>query len=756
MLQRHTFSAILLAHGIIFIFLSWLNLPLGHDTMINFQVFRTIYSDLLTYGEFPFWLPFTTQGLVADYSYIFTFTPSLYFIVAIGKTLEIENVLILFKFAMYLEEVLFILGMYLTTEKYYRNKYAVLCTCTIAFLSLHWNFHLFYLLPLTIHFTIQFMKGEGLENVAFAFLVYLLGGFFYTQIFISVVLLLLIFTYLIINRSRHINYTRFNIKPWLIALLITICLVYFTINIEFALNAMESTRSYTSKRLPDGRVPYDVFISYGGFTSSAKFYELLYGAPVRFAFLSYSGLIAMAFSIYAILRVKKSDFYAIFFALIFVLLFSVGESGVIAKFIYQYYPMMDRFRHIGFVTPVAKIFIIVCAGFGIDHYLSSKNNKNYLTLIFIAISLGIFFIAHDYSAGWSYPYLVSTDLAIPFYMHYMHWVILLAAILFSRFKPLINPKAYGAFLLLCVVIEMGTYRANIELNSPAASEKYYNDWKMISNEFLANKYKFQDHRMFFSDLQNIPQIAAHAMNYWGTKNSLAYGSIPIDLCFPEHRTDLNPLPFDLLIRTRFGFQEDELLDGFFALADITKDKVFFKAIGCYSNKLYLTTTPFITSDTTIAKNYVHSSQDLYGSPVILVSPSSTQPTVKYSADSLLSNKSIITVRRFSSNYLSTDVDINIPGGAYLVYLDNTHQGWKATVNGEPTEILNTNLAFKSVFLKEGPNHVIFEFTGSRLARFYIWLNFLIGILSSLFFILFCAWIVAQPFRVAKIPNSETS
>ena len=52
-------------------------------------------------------------------------------------------------------------------------------------------------------------------------------------------------------------------------------------------------------------------------------------------------------------------------------------------------------------------------------------------------------------------------------------------------------------------------------------------------------------------------------------------------------------------------------------------------------------------------------------------------------------------------------DMTQPG--YLVLTDTYYPGWQATVDGEPTEILPANHAFRAVELSAGDHTIIFEY-----------------------------------------------
>jgi hypothetical protein len=82
------------------------------------------------------------------------------------------------------------------------------------------------------------------------------------------------------------------------------------------------------------------------------------------------------------------------------------------------------------------------------------------------------------------------------------------------------------------------------------------------------------------------------------------------------------------------------------------------------------------------------------------------------------------VLRFTLGELVAEVDVDAPGGAWLVYHDAFHAGWRASVNGADTPVDIANLAWKAVRVPPGKSRVRFWFQhganhvlGSAIALF---------------------------------------
>ncbi len=66
-----------------------------------------------------------------------------------------------------------------------------------------------------------------------------------------------------------------------------------------------------------------------------------------------------------------------------------------------------------------------------------------------------------------------------------------------------------------------------------------------------------------------------------------------------------------------------------------------------------------------------------------------------------------SVQRQGQDWVSVDATMTRPG--YLVLTDTHYPGWRATVDGQPAEILEANHAFRAVQLDRGEHTVLFEY-----------------------------------------------
>jgi hypothetical protein len=98
------------------------------------------------------------------------------------------------------------------------------------------------------------------------------------------------------------------------------------------------------------------------------------------------------------------------------------------------------------------------------------------------------------------------------------------------------------------------------------------------------------------------------------------------------------------------------------------------------------------------------------------------------------------VTRYESDRVDIEVDNTSGKARWLYYSEVWHQGWRATVNGEPVDVMRANVAYKAVELHPGTNIIIFRF-GSQLVT---WLRRGVGVLAWFWLgaIAYFAWVSA--------------
>ena len=789
---------LLAGHAAIFWLIALFNLPITHDTFINFQLFVQLYSGYLFNGEFPLWMPYTAHGITTDFAYVVTFTPAFYISTFLGGLASVEDTVLLFRFGVYLEEAIYVFGIFKLSELLHQERITRLvlsitgALSTYWILQIHWDFHLIYFIPLIGYCGIRYLRGGGMEWAALAVLVFTLGGIFYPRVFLALFFMVFVVAWFIVFRPSISSLFRFALPIPVGVLILGLAAMIAILNATFSWHSIDGMNAREASSLAE-------FLTYGGQISLSKFNELLSGVTSTHDFHMYAGLPTIIFVLAAVHASKQREILVFVFLAIFVILFSLGENSFVAAWTYHFFPAMDRFRHVGYVGPVLKVVLIVLSGYGIDwlfrHKLSITklkfliNTSIWLLLIFLVFIFrpgeSMFYGSNDwvhyppqywsnYSGFWDWFWLSQFSI----------WIIFLLAFWMMR-----NRKNIVHWTLIATVLtSMGVYKYQLEWNGPASAAFFTEKWQTTKEQMSAKQLPYIASRdrgyrgiydpSFFSSANPVVAERLQALDNWGAPNAFGYGSAHVDLCLPISRTDLISkhlinyiFPMSSLLPARGegslsmsdpdcanGLSSGDChleLDGFPSkrFTALLDDRVLARALGCESPKLYLTHSPrLINNDSDPdGDGYIENSSNLYEIPLIqtgcgkdcdageIIEPEITIDGIK--------------VVEFSADRLVANVEVPNKEKSYLVYLDSIHPGWRAMVDGKPADILPANMAFKAVKLTPGLHEVVFEFTGgSKWSKLTIWTNMIVTLVGA-FFLFACGLArVVKFFRHSGILN----
>jgi hypothetical protein len=139
----------------------------GHDTKQILGIFDYFYSGWLYSGELPRWMAYGLQGLDAAPFYLAFMSASGFLAVFAGKFFQVTDSMSLFMASICVEQLLFLLGMYLLSVRLYRERITVFCICLTAVLMIEWQFQLFFnlrlfgLLPLEFFLILRFAESRA-------------------------------------------------------------------------------------------------------------------------------------------------------------------------------------------------------------------------------------------------------------------------------------------------------------------------------------------------------------------------------------------------------------------------------------------------------------------------------------------------------------------------------------------------------------------------------------------------------------------
>ena len=683
-----------------------------HDTMHYFEVFHFFYSNLLFNGELAQWMPFDTFGLPSNHDHLAFISPVIYCVFLIGYVFKITNVLLLFKVALLVEQCVFLLGMYLLSSLLFAKRSTIFILCLAAACSvdlydqIFFDFKIFYLLPLALYFLLRFFaqkKPHFLWLTGLTLIAWVMGSvlyFFPLWLFVLAIPFLILFLY-----DPSVCRCLFQRSFSHIALLVVLVVVAlgFYHHLKEILNFVD-----LRPRGPDGKNALGMFLTWSSQYNISHFYEqqIFHNPATR-----YIGLLPVFFFVWAILKVRDRIFFVFLITTVALWWFSTG--GIFSTICY-FFPGMPYYRHIGLVGHVVQILLLMCAGFGWEHFWSaSRKTKIRYTLIILAILL---FLADAFH--------ISGDWIMDFYMQGSHWKALIEKISLDRIVV-----RYFGYLAALFVILMALTGIRISKKIPrewlaplskavlitaflfdifSAQLAIYKSVEKLSPEYEPLLYTLNAHPMKFQESRMDKPIESRQKDAYrlitrpegGHLYSAAYSFLQFDSCFSEFNTHMLPLGFARFTKTRRSIDTD-----------------FLYTIGCHAAKIRLISQAVYPDTVEQTMSLMRTMPQLYNVAVLRgVDEKTKQNFRSQNVPAILDV--LADIKKFSANKLSFDIDVPREGGAWLVYADSYHPGWKAFVDGTRVSIFEAYLNFKSLYLTQGHHNIQFIFSP--------WLSFLIS------------------------------
>ena len=612
----------------------------SHDTSQAFEIFYFFYNHLFFTGKIPQWMPYYAQGIPSNYWQLVALTPFSYFLMFIGFIFRTTDVLLLFKISLFLEQLAFLMGMYVLTRNLFKSRATIFIVCLGAMASINWagqayfNLRMYYLLPWVITSLILFLRKKDTMFFWISGVIFLAWGMGNAPYFMFLWLWVLFFffgTHWVQHQSSFSIFLKNS--PWSKAM--SMVLVFLTGSFIFYMRDILSFVDLT-QRQHGGINSLGIFLTFGGKfeTFQSLLQELVGGNLPEF----YVGLVPLVFFVWALLKVRDKGFYPFLTACLMVIWLSSG--GIFAAANY-FFPGMAYYRHIGFVYGITKMFLLVCAGFGLEHFWPSTAKEK---IWYLAVIIAIFIFMFDLT-GLAWPVLNAYSLShhalkevlgeinlkscyfrLGAVLGTLVWAVILASIAARRNKLENNVILKSVFVVIAVV--------------DVSSFCFSNQFRFVLSPNY-DKTIFQVHRPVYQNQMTLDPQEKRARDVLstltsGVKYATVYSIAQFEPCVATYRIDMRPKSYE-----RWREMEGD------------KD---LGLSNCDKPRLYMT-----------------------------------------------EGQGDINVTAFDADQISFNVVVP-KGGAILVYADNFHPGWKAEINGKNIPVEPSNGAYKSIFVP-GPGHV---------------------------------------------------
>ncbi len=718
--------AFLLAGFFIFsyrFFLADAYLPL-HDTGDTFHVFKTTYSNLLFNASLPEWLPHGVYGYQTHLQNILGLSPFAYPVMVAGKLFGVLDTLFLFRAVIFAEIVVFSLGFLRLADELLENRYLALFVLAPVLLTtplinqIYFSFRLFYLLPLLIFFGLKFFRtGRAVHIIcaAVVFFASLYGNLVYFSIYYALLCGLLFGLFFYIYRKDF----RLVIDRAAVAALAA-ATAFIGVGTYLILTATEELRFVVTERDPETlKVELDSFLDYG-FGGIVKTFEMLLARPLSTHDTTfYVPAAAFVFAVYAFRRERGRLFLAFAAVFAFFLVLTWGRYSPLAYAVY-YIPGVSYIRYLGLTLAVPKLLLCLIAGFGVRRFLAVtveggdafRRDRGFLGvaagllgfMVAVALALAVFVVGSLE--------LVSLRTALA---GLSAAGLLAVAAVFAI--PAIRGKAFFYVQAGLILVQGGIY---LMLINALFSNGYEFDAAVKADVIQARPYAFGETRL---PVPVHPRLAVwnafDPWRYYYQSHTILYGSLGIDPCYPVIPRDMvdNYSPGVHALGRRLLGPEVDVRD-FGEHYKKDPDSLFFRLAGCDGRAKIQLITRF--EEQALAPAAAFPTEAMATGVVIerADGPGGTERRLIRSVAGEYPNAMSLAaqglaVTHFSANRLELSVEGAGEKGAWLVYADAYHPGWRAAVDGRPATVWKANTAFKAVYLPPGAKTVGFDITDGR-------------------------------------------
>src|SRR5215469_1479017 len=352
------------------------HIPMDHDAFQYLQLQYVFFNEAVTHGRLPQWLPLEARGGPSNLWLVVSQGLLVSVLAALGAAFKHANFLPIFESGLLLDEFMLVLGATLLSWRCYHSRLAAilvpasLAYTTVSALQPWWNFHLFYLLPLILY-CIDRLAAEGSHRhlalaTLFAAATVLANLPYYLP--------LTFFTLCIFAGARAAlggpapfrNAGHLLARPsWcrLVVLVIPLCLAAA---VAWGLRASLAHAVFATGRNAYGGTALPTFLTWGGRTGIEEYRDLIGRYPGDRDNTLYGGILVLPFCVIALARARSPMSYVFGVTALVMVLFSSGTF--VSRLFYYAIPLGKYYRDLGHAAPLAKMFLIFYAGYGVDEF----------------------------------------------------------------------------------------------------------------------------------------------------------------------------------------------------------------------------------------------------------------------------------------------------------------------------------------------------------------------------------------------------
>ena len=724
---------------------------MDHDLFQYMHLQYVFFNEAVQHGRLPRWLPFVTHGAPSNFWIVISQGLAASAVSAAGRRLALVPFLPYFEAGLFFDEFAFVLGCLLLARRCYRSPVAVLfVTASLAYTTITarqpwYNFHLVYLLPLLLYCLDRAARDASPRHLGLAALVgagTVLGNLPYflpLTVFTVAVFAAAVAAFARDDLPRTVRQLGRSIAwPAAAALAVPVCLAAAVA--VFVRDGFAHT-IFAAGRTTHGQVALRNFLTYGWATGFGKFNDLIGRYPSGLNNRDntlYAGVLTVPFCLVALARVRAPMSYAFGATAVVLALFSAGTF--VSEAFYFAMPFGRYYRDVGHAAPLAKLFVVFYAGYGVDAFwdvarrvalygsLRPRRDRIVVYLLIAALTAGpTLLLAQRGFASPSYWF--------PDVPGFAYVVALTVAFLVLFVVMLRRPDLAAALAAVALVIHVADvlwFKTEFEyLRVPPVSAAVIDLFRPAAYGFPTERTLSYTNARFAA---LAPAILEHGVLPGGGRTPYFYeyrfhgGSLYwttdsflfLDAAASPFRTDFWQdgvdafyhawVPPAAAVHEHLGFPMPEA-------------PAYRKLSGVEFPKLQLFAgIRLLPADAAVARALA--APGFAGNQVVASAQDTTPPGTTggtqifrraagppRTGDRL--ERGSVVVQTFTFDTLRVRVTNGAPTAGVLYYADAWDPGWRAFVDGAPVPVLRANLGFKAVVVPPGSSEVRFAFGTAR-------------------------------------------
>ncbi len=762
----------------------------GHD-FLDVAIHRYFFlNQAISAHEFPQWIPYVVHGAPTAYSNA-TYDGRLQdVLLLISSFLPKINFLTYLNLGFLIDELLLAVGMWLWASRVFQHKLTMAFVSGTVLASSVWvyapgfDLQIYCAIPLVLYFFHQFLDQGKWRYFLFGMNLLAIQAigeppYFFPATTLAVFLYLVFYCLFNIKDTLvKLRRITFPVSAVIACLLVILSFVVVYGFFHFSFDQITINRGSN----PEGKIGIEQFLSYEVSFGFTKWTELILGFSSQVDIMLYSGISTVILVMFYVFTGIKKESLPVLGTFIFLFFLSTG-GGILAKICYYVWPLMSYFRQLAYIAMIAKVFLIMLAGFGLDRLIDVKRQPNAgikvkgpltLCIVFtILIGLFLFFASSNFDLMVQSMRLIGREMLKPYLLSVNFYDSIVASARDGQFEegvPLIAYRFIGTSLiaviiagLMCALFIKDVAKRKFFLTVFVLFH-FYDVFGYKYLEMGSRSVKLRQQTLDFFKFQDMPFNRQRRMDF--DKDNPRFNNLfPYRVMYAMvttffftdqvngvFRTDYWPKPFNDYIRAhwrlpldehdipKYGYVDDERLivqypldkESAQKISGITKEKIQF------FSKAYALSSRDQTAEVLADPQY-------QGDTIFLDmnqgAEKSYQGVVEgFNKDELSRNDRVTLgyeVLEFDANNLKLSVNNDSGHQVWLHYSDSWHPLWKVTINGKKGDIYKSNLAYKAVLLEQGANVVWFRFHSSWM----VFLHYVVGINSLLWIIALFVFIV---------------